>query len=204
MIVFSNPGLIDLDAAFTIGVNVKEGTNPIGHFGTGFNFAVATLLRGGAHITILRGDERIEVKATPKVIRGRDFSMVTANDRELWFTTALGKGWEPWMAFRELACNAMDEGGSYYSVMAAPEPQADTTIITVSGGGIEDAYNDRQGVLVEGPPIYADERIEVRPGASPFIYYRGVRVGSLPKPMTHRYNLLGQIDLTEDRTFKSS
>ena len=203
MIVFTNPGLIDLDAAFTMGVNVKDGTNPIGHFGTGLKFALAVLLREGAHISIWRGAEEIKMTAQAKTIRGRDFDLVAANGDALGFTTSLGKGWMPWMAFRELACNAMDEGGQFYSVGRPPEPEADTTMIVVSGGDIDDAYAERQTILVDGPPIYADAQFEVRPGETNFVYYRGVRIGQLPKPMTHRYNILRGIRLTEDRTFAS-
>jgi hypothetical protein len=211
MIVFTNPGIIDTDAAFTLGVNVKESENPIGHFGTGLKFAIATILRNNGSIIIWRSnDERIVLSAQPKVIRGKDFGIVNAqhfyadgpgDPYALGFTTDLGKGWQPWMAFRELACNALDEAGKFYSTMGEPDPQAGTTIV-VTGGGIEDAYNDRQGILAEGEPLYADERFEVRPGETNFIYYRGVRIGQLPRTMTHRYNLLSKIDLTEDRTFK--
>lgn len=203
MIVFTNPGLIDLDAAFTMGVNVKETTNPIGHFGTGLKFALAVLLREGAHVSIWRGAEEIRMTALTKTIRGADFDLVAANGQALGFTTALGKGWQPWMAFRELACNALDEGGRFFSVGQPPEPEADSTMIAVTGGGIDDAYADRQTILVDGPPIYADDQFEVRPGETNFVYYRGVRIGQLPKRMTHRYNILRGIKLTEDRTFAS-
>lgn len=202
MIVFTNPGLIDTDAAFTMGVNVKEGSNPIGHFGTGLKFALATLLRNDGKITIWRGTERIDITGKPKDIRGKQFNMVCANNEQLGFTTELGKGWEPWMAFRELACNALDENGRYYSTMGQVEPEAETTHIVVQGGGIDKAYHERGGILAEGEPIYADERFEVRPGETNFIYYRGVRVGKMPMRMTHHYNILQPIELTEDRTYK--
>lgn len=35
MITFHNPGVLDLTAATTFGVSVKEGVNPIGFFGEG-------------------------------------------------------------------------------------------------------------------------------------------------------------------------
>lgn len=213
MIVFTNPGIIDIDAAFTMGVNVKEGETPIGHFGTGLKFAIATILRLGGTICIWRGaDECVKLSSQTKSIRGKDFGIVTATFHYpdgpgdpvmLGFTTQLGKGWEPWMAFRELACNALDEGGRYYSAMGEVLPTDDTTTIIVTGAGIPEAYQQRDGVLAEGPPIYADERFEVRPGASPYIYYRGVRVAKLPNSTTHHYNLLNGIRLTEDRTAAS-
>lgn len=202
MIVFRNPGLIDMAAACTLGVSVKEGDSPIGRFGTGFKFGVATLLREGARIVIYRGAERLELGTKRELIRGKEFELVTLDGVSLGFTTQLGRDWKPWMAFRELACNALDEGGRFYSDMGQPIADADETMICVTGGGIEDAYNDRHEVLIEGEPLYANAHIEVRPGETNAIYFRGVKVGLLPRTMTHRYNILGSIDLTEDRTFK--
>lgn len=68
-IYFSNRGLIDLDVIRTMGVNVKENDNPIGHFGTGLKFAIATLLRTGHKVDLYRGDEKISFGCVPKVIR---------------------------------------------------------------------------------------------------------------------------------------
>jgi hypothetical protein len=212
-VIFTNPGIMDTDAAFTMGVNVKEGSNPIGHFGTGLKFAIATILRGGGTMAIHLGDsERVVLGTERAVLRGKDFDMVTAqheaNDKRaaayrLGFTTELGRNWEPWMAFRELACNALDEGGSFYSSAGDYAVPPGHTTIVVTGAGIPEAYAKRDGVLAEGVPLYADERFEVRPGACHFIYYRGVRVAKLPRPTTHHYNLLTTIKLTEDRTAAS-
>lgn len=203
MIIFTNPGLIDLDAAFTMGVNVKGSDSPIGRFGTGMKYGLAVLLRNGGKITIYRGAQEVAVTAQPKTIRGQDFMIVCADGKQLGFTTDLGKDWQPWMAFREMACNALDEGGRFYSAGMPPTPDPESTMIVVSGGGIEDAYADRQSILIDGPPIYADDHFEVRPGETNFVYYRGVRIGQLPRKMTHRYNILRGIRLTEDRTFAS-
>ena len=42
---FITPGQIDLENVFTFGISAKESDNPIGFFGTGLKFAIATLLR---------------------------------------------------------------------------------------------------------------------------------------------------------------
>ena len=47
MIVFHNPGLIDLDAIRLMGASVKL-PDSFGRFGTGFKYGLATVLRGGA------------------------------------------------------------------------------------------------------------------------------------------------------------
>lgn len=205
MIVFQNKGLIDLDAAFTMGVNIKDTNNPIGHFGTGLKFAIATLLRDGAVVGIWRGKESIELTARPKIIRGCQVDMVWANEQQLGFTTALGKSWQPWMAFRELACNTLDEGGKYWESDNLIEDEilkGDHTTIIIAGGGIENAYLERNTIFTHGAPVYRSKRIEIRNGETNFIYYRGVRVGILEAPSKYTYNILQQIELTEDRTFK--
>ena len=49
MIVFENPGEIDIRSISTFGVSVKEGDNPIGFFGTGLKYAIVVLLRTGQY-----------------------------------------------------------------------------------------------------------------------------------------------------------
>lgn len=203
MIIFRNPGLIDINGAITLGVSVKEGLTPIGRFGTGFKFGVATILREGGSVTICRGGETHVFGTERTLIRDKEFNLVTLDGVRLGFTTDLGIDWKPWMAFRELACNALDEGGRYYSDMGNIECGPDETMICVQGGGIEDAYHDRHDTLLEGEPIYKNHYIEVRPGETNAVYFRGVRVGVIAgAKFCHRYNILPMIELTEDRTFK--
>lgn len=202
MIVFRNRGLIELTAVRTLGVSVKE-EGAIGYFGTGLKFAIATILRGGGSISIFRGKQEYRFSSVEQVVREKPFQLVTMNGQELGFTTSLGRDWKPWMAFRELACNAIDEGGTFYSDRyGAGEIGDDETVIVVHSEEIEDAYHARGEILLETPPAYANDYIEIRPGSSRFLYYRNVRVGSLAYPSAHTYNVLRKIDLTEDRTIK--
>ena len=200
-LVFRNRGLIDLTAVRTLGVSVKE-EGAIGYFGTGLKFAIATVLRGGGSIIIWRGLDRHEFGVASATVRDKQFDVVTLDGAELGFTTQLGRDWKPWMAFRELACNALDEGGSYGICRNAHHGIDGETIIEVIGAGMVDAYHDRHDIILEAAPIYANEFFEIHPGPSSQIYYRGVRVGETMRPCSFRYNLLKQIDLTEDRTFK--
>jgi len=52
MLIFSNPGLIDIDAVTTLGVSVKQ-PGSFGRFGTGLKFAVAEVRSG--HDSARRG-----------------------------------------------------------------------------------------------------------------------------------------------------
>lgn len=205
MIIFRNNGLIDLTAVRTLGVSVKEDDSAIGYFGTGLKFAVATILRNGGEITIWRGADKHVFGVNPANVRGKNFDVVTLDGVEIGFTTQLGRDWEPWMAFRELACNALDEGGRYFAANTPVGPGCgDETIIEVVGGGIDRAYADRHDIIIKAEPLERNAFVEIHPGPSNDIFYRGVKVGQTMYQTFFRYNILSKIDLTEDRTFKYS
>lgn len=219
MIIFTNPGLIDLAAVTTLGVSVKQ-PGSFGRFGTGLKFAVATILRGGGEVILFRGEERWEFVTESVTIRDIEFQKIAMhcntrmfdNHLQLGITTQLGRDWEPWMVLRELGCNALDEHGSFeqqsgddeYIVLTEP----DKTIIAVSWPALEDAYAERESLfLAERPatePILATAAIRVLPGESQYLYYRGIRVYKLPTSSSYTYDLLDEQRLTEDRTLAAS
>jgi hypothetical protein len=110
-LVFSNPGTLDINLVKLLGVSVKESENPIGFFGTGLKYAIATTLRLGGSLTILTDGQRYEVSGRKVLLRDKEFTQVMLNDEPLGFTTELGKQWEAWMVVRELYSNALDESG---------------------------------------------------------------------------------------------
>lgn len=200
-ITFQNKGLIDLRAVTTFGVSAKEGSAPIGFFGTGLKYAIACVLRAGGRITLWRGLERYDFSVGAEEIRGKEFGIVQMNGQPLGFTTHLGARWEPWMVFRELHCNTLDEGGETFS--GRGQPGEGLTTIEVSGWpAFEDAYAERADIVLESRPIGRSGTIEfhVQPHGPSHIYYRGVRVFKLSNPSCFRYNLTGEAALTEDRT----
>lgn len=199
MIVFQNNGLIDMMTTTTMGVSVKDGDGAIGHFGTGLKFAISTILRNGGNVTIYRGLERYDFNTVTDIVRGEEFEFVTLNGERLGYTTMLGRDWHPWMAFRELASNCRDEGGSYFKDDYQPK-EGHTTIVV---HGLDDVWPDRRTIMLEGEPVESNEYIEIHEGVSRYVYYRGVRVYEAPRPLTYTYNLREKIDLTEDRTAKN-
>lgn len=202
MIVFRNKGLIDLTAVRTLGVSVKE-EGAIGYFGTGVKFAIATILRGGGSVTLFRGKEEHRFGTVSQEVRGQAFDVITLDGQELGFTTSLGRDWKPWMAFRELACNALDEGGRYYAERDfVGRIDDDETVFLVHSEEFEDAYHNRSDIILESEPLFANEHVEIRHGNSENVYYRGVRVGPVLRPTFYTYNLLRKVELTEDRTLK--
>jgi len=200
-IYFQNDGLIDMAAVTTLGVSVKEGSGPIGYFGTGLKFAIATILRNGGHVTVYRGLEPYAFATEPDTVRGEVFDFVTMNGQRLGFTTSLGRDWLPWMAFRELASNCRDEGGIYSTSRDYLLADGKTTIV-IGGDAMLDVWPDRHSIMLESEPLFANEYIEVHPGHGEYVYYRGVRIHNPARTTSLRYNLRKSIDLTEDRTAK--
>lgn len=197
---FQNAGLIDLRAVRTFGMSAKECSNPIGFFGTGLKYAIAIGLRLGCKVTLYRGLERFDFRTTDARVRNSDFRIVTMNDEELGFTTELGKTWEPWQAFRELYCNAIDEGGNVYEGQLDPTP--DSTTVVISGHPMFSAYLERHTIILQGAPKWAGETLDVFDRPNGYAYYRGIKVAKLPMEAQLTYNVKSPLELTEDRTIK--
>lgn len=212
MIIFQNPGLIDLRAVQIMGLNAKETKNPIGQFGTGLKYSIAVLLRSGCSIKIFRGEDEYCFYTKDDQFRGKDFKFVHMSRGDdigmpIGFTLELGKHWEPWMAIRELESNARDEGGQSFA-NADYQLSADSTTIVIEGSSAETAYSKLPDIFICTKPLWAHDSIEVHHATNPeqlkWLYYRGVRVKQLQKPSLFRYNILSEAALTEDRTFKYS
>jgi hypothetical protein len=212
VIVFQNPGLIDLRAVQIMGLNAKETKNPIGQFGTGLKYSIAVLLRSGCTIKIFRGEDEYCFYTKDDHFRGKEFKFVHMSKGDnigppLGFTLELGKHWEPWMAIRELESNARDEDGQSF-INADYQLSPSTTTIVIEGTVAEQAYAQLPDIFISSKPIWANDTIEVHrvenPEQTRWLHYRGVRCQRLETPSLYRYNLLSEQQLTEDRTFKYS
>lgn len=197
-VYFANSGVIDMDVVRVMGVSVKESDSPIGFFGTGLKFAIATLLRSGHAITIRAGSEIYQFGTRTRKIRGEVFDGVVMNDEQLSFTTQLGRAWEPWQAYRELHSNTLDEGGEI-----SDTPLHNDTVIEVTGEAIQKEYLDRARLFLQHEPLATTDGLEVHVGQTRFIYYRGVRAGVLPERTMFTYNITDEMELSEDRNFKN-
>lgn len=209
MIIFENPGEIDLRSISTFGVSVKEGDNPIGFFGTGLKYAIAVLLRTGHEVSIHAGLTEVRFGVQRDAVRGQDFEFVTmavgdAPAAPIGFTTQLGKQWELWMAYREIACNCKDEKGEAHYTDVEPKPQASVTRIVVKGQDFEAVFADSHLYLLADKPYLTIGTTEVRNRRGHDLFYRGVRVMQLPRPALYTYNFNSKLELTEDRTVKNT
>lgn len=201
IVSFQNSGLIDVRCITTIGVSVKESENPIGFFGTGLKYAIAIILRNGGKVTIWRGMEPLTFALKDITVRDKNMQIVTMNGAELGFTAELGKQWAVWQAFRELWCNAKDEGGIAESGSISPKP--DKTTICVDHDEFALCFRNIDKYILQGAPEYAGRNVEYHSSPCNAVFYRCINVGSAhEKPYLFAPNVIDQISLTEDRTIK--
>lgn len=203
MIVFRNPGTLDIRALKTFGLSSK-GESQIGRFGTGLKYATAVIMRHGGEMVIQTGGETFKIQREPDEFRGKEIIGLTVNGQSLPFTVDLGRDWEPWMAFRELYANALDEGGEVIRCEDGYDLAEGDTAIAVSLDAFEAIYFSMEEHFIgrDEEPICKAGSMEIYPGKSLFVFYRGIAVMKLKNPAAYRYNLLGYVDLTEDRTAK--
>jgi len=214
MIVFKNKGEINIRAVTTLGVNVKDTDSPVGYFGTGLKYSIATLLRNDQEIVIYSGQEKITFKTLSENIRGKDFNLIemriecgggVTEIEKLGFTTELGRNWTLEDAFRELWCNTHDEKSAEVYEGTARQRKGETRIV-VTGEEFAECYHNRGDIILDrdDEPIEVAERAEVYDEANEGVYYRGIRVYKPNKKALFTYNLIRAIDLTEDRTARYS
>lgn len=208
-VIFDTPGILDLRAITTFGLNAKPeaGGHPIGYFGTGLKYALAVLAREEQEVHIFAGENHYQLGVEQSEFRGKGFQAITllvngTTTLELPFTTELGKNWQLWMAYRELYSNTLDEMGTSIHTGQAPASFADPerTIIAVSGEAFDAIWTERRHIFLENAQRYGNG-IEVLQEPSTFVFYRGIRAGQLSYPSLFTYNFLDSMELTEDRNF---
>lgn len=203
MIIFRNSGVLDIRSVTTFGLSSKDGQEKIGRFGTGLKYALSTIVRGGGSVKIYAGKDEYEISVRELEFRGADHSQVTINGEDAPFTTSLGRDWKPWMAFRELYSNALDEEGEILREEDAYQVnyKREETYICVTWNAFESIYFSIEEHFIAGEePIWANSNLEVYSGRSKFVFYRGIAVMELKETSAYRYNIKSYISLTEDRT----
>jgi len=198
-VFFMNQGDFDVRAMLTMGVSAKDKGDAIGFFGTGFKYSIAIILRMGGKISISTQSGVYKFEAKRETIRGKEFDIVYMNDKEAGFTTHLGANWEPWMAYRELYCNAKDENGE---ISTEINDNYDT-IISVDCSQIFNAHVSNSDYFLSTSPVFSGVNAEIHEGGKPFIYYRGIAVTNSYKNAIFSYNITSNVTLTEDRTSKN-
>lgn len=209
LITFQNPGLIPIEAITTAGVSAKDTDDAIGEFGTGLKYAICTILRLGGSITIYRGLQPLSFQCWPSEIRGKTFQIVHLDNgvdrlQPLGFTLDYGKNWAPWMAYRELHSNTLDEQGVITSEHLEPA-EGMTTIYVRSEPLFEAGYCERENIFLTGKADWHSERgsciVEIHDRPSQHFYFRGIKAGTFARRPPFTFNILGPKGLTEDRTY---
>ena len=203
-VIFKNKGVIDKRAITIMGLSSKDNPNPIGFFGTGLKYSIATLLRNNIDITIYAGTEELKLTSELVKFRNEEFRVISMNEQELGYATDLGKTWQIWQAFRELYSNCLDECGEIFETNSLVKPEEGHTTIIVRGGLFAEQFRNKGTIFIEDTeiPFTKSTRAEVYTGCSHgSVYYRKVKIKEQVMPL-FKYNILDKIDLTEDRTAK--
>jgi len=206
-----NPGELDLRGLTLMGASAKtDAASAIGEFGTGLKYAVSVLLRHNAQVELWIGTARYTFEIRTEKFRDTEIKQIyllgEGSEAALPFTLNYGKNWKPWMAYRELRSNAMDEGGGVSTARVAP--QGNRTLFVISCPEIEAVHADADHYFCETQPVASSSHIgiEIHPGVAGAIFYKGVRVGALGQEGVlglYNYNFKSGINLTEDRTISN-
>lgn len=223
-VVFKTPGKLDLRSITKFGLNAKPATEtPIGYFGTGLKYAVAILARHRIPMTFYIDGKKWTIDIQETQFRGKAFNslqlrhhsrFVGGKTIDLPFTTELGKTWEIWQAFRELESNTRDEKGMTLISGDGDHTAGNgltifnhSTVIVVESEAFVQEYLDRNKTFLPDGLTQREgsEDVQVFDRPSNCIYYRSIRVLDLEESERSEltYNILRDMELTEDRTLKS-
>jgi hypothetical protein len=191
-VYFMNNGEFDVESMLTFGVSVKE-DDAIGYFGTGFKYAIGIVLRLGGSMKVETMGKEFVFTVDAREVRGKSFDFVQCNGSDAGFTTHLGANWSPWQAFRELYCNAADEGG-----IASDKHLEFDTVITVDCDEIYQAYLDRDKYFLVTEPLLSTSSADVHERAGNFHYFKRVAVANSDHGH-YSYNVRSTVRLSEDR-----
>ena len=194
-LVFYNTSVLPLECISTFGVSAKETDSPIGYFGTGLKYAIATLLRENCKITMFIEGKEYAFTTEQQSVRNKEFGFIYMNGDPLPFTIELGKNWQLWQAYRELYSNCKDEDGEVL-IKFEVDPNHGTLIVV---DGLDEIHAASSTFILRSEPKYVVDEVEIHESASTSgVFYKGIKVLDLPTKFT--YNVRRGLTLTEDRT----
>lgn len=211
-ISFENDGALDLWNLMLMGASTKRGDkSKIGQYGSGWKYALATLLREDIPISIYSGGKSIQIGMRSVTMGTEDFNMVTVDGKDTNFTTDLGPDWKVWMAIREIYCNSLDEPHSAVNQHQSLPPlsiidKTRTRIIigiTPEVQAIIDNWMDyfsfeRTDDVIALPGVKVFEKLHKQKS---IIYRKGIKVAESSKPGVFDYDF-EDVDINEIREAK--
>lgn len=201
MLYIHSPSEFDLRSLTILGLSAKESTNPIGMFGTGLKYSIATLMRNGLPPVLLIDGARYTFELRKINFRSSESEVIVlvhpdGGETELPFNTNYGRNWLLWQVYRELVSNAYDEGGG-----VSRFPVEARVVFQVQG---LDEVRHNEVFLDKGAALLGrTSDIEVYQNPTNFIYYRGIRAKVLPFTCPFTVNIIAKQDLSEERELPS-
>ncbi len=220
-ICFYNNGTLDKRAFTMLGLSAKSSDEAIGFFGTGFKYAIATLLRHGAKVRVATNVDGVYTVYSFFIVRDKfrdkehDFIYYSYElpgatfENELPFTTHLGANWKLWQAYRELYTNALDEHGGVAVLedvkgVGDVLELGDVVVYVDNCPEFVDVYNKHNIYFLDRPTLAETRRmrcVERVVEADSAIYYKTMFTGTKVDKMTYfTYDYKTTQTLTEDRT----
>lgn len=203
----ANTGLIEVAALTLMGASTKDGKTSIGEFGSGNKYAMAYLLRNGYEINLFVGFKKIEIETKVKNFRGTDFNVIWIDGQETSLTSEMGKDWELWQAVRELYCNAVDEGCTFFEVVEQVTHEENETVFYIGmTPELEQLmFNINDYIVLNKEVLFENEKGKIyrKHGSKAGIYRKGIKVYECNDESIFDYDL-PQIEINESRVVKYS
>ena len=205
MIYFYTESEIPLEALRLMGASTKgDDDTKIGFFGTGFKYAIATLLRENISFGVRINGVDVSINTRITTMRDMEFEEIYIDNMPTSYTTRVGVDWEVWHAVREIWQNTVDENGSIVR-NAITVPEYDGSFFWID----EESNEEMQNVVREWDNYFRSTDWDgVEPhshGDLDFlqIFYRGMRVSgnnqrSLFAYGTQRTQSLNEMRLMRD------
>jgi hypothetical protein len=214
-VCFYNDGEFDKRSFTMLGLSAKEGEDKIGFFGTGFKYAIATLLRHGLKVCIETPSTVYNFHTAESTFRDKEYTSIYcaygSEYIELPFTTHLGANWKLWQAYRELYTNAKDEGGGVCLGHFAGGAIAGDVCVYVGGDDINDfagVYHKHDKYFLDQLTVAEGKRmrcVSKKQDSDNVVYYKTMYTGTkLEKETYFTYDYKATQDLTEDRTLSDT
>lgn len=210
----------------SMGDSSKRGVaDKIGQFDSGLKYAIALLLRNEVNITIYTRNLNdvttyefsSDVKKCDKTSKEKELIVVTETNysylpedngsttgevktHTTGFAKALGYNWEPWMAFRELFSNMLDEGpsGAFFEQNVSLEINGTKILLSYKEGSVFDevVLNRDKYILSETGGYRINDDIVMSPhNGNTLIYKNNILVYEDKRPSRFKFNIqFGELD----------
>jgi len=203
----ANTGLMQVEALTLMGASTKDGKTTIGEFGSGNKYALAYFLRNGYEVLIFIGHEQVRISTEERTFRCQTFNVILINEKETSLTAEMGKDWELWQAIREIYCNAVDEGKSFFGIVDEVTHEETETVFYISlSAELEQLFfNINDYIALTKEVLFENHlgKIYRKHGAKAGIYRRGIKVFDTQDESIFDYDF-PNIEINESRVVKYS